>query len=167
MVNAYLLEAGIIRQKKMESFMSTLSINFEEFLFVNVPAAGEDPVQVPAPATIDELMNIVLHGLKQRLGDAAAGKTGDDAKAAILAKAAGGNLYGAASVRGSKASPIEFQLAALIKAKAAALKLKSADCPSPGKAYNWAINNLEAPLFERFLAKAKELAAASEIDIEI
>lgn len=142
-----------------------ISINFPDFIPVPVPAFG-GVVMVASPTTEEDVLNIVTHGLKQRLGDAAAGKSGEAARKAVTAKNAR-YLYAPAGTRGSHVDPVDVQLVQLVKTKHTVLKIKKSDVPAASSIRAYVLATFEEKTAARLIERATEMAEMASDDFII
>lgn len=95
--------------------MTTKTITIDAHCIVPVASAEGGKVAINLSHWTDEdWQHVILHGLKQLLGDAAAGKSGTDATTAIAAKAERLVKEGfRMGQRGASADPIEVEMRAI------------------------------------------------------
>ena len=73
----------VLRTLSEDELAETLAVTFPRYLQVHIPAINEVRTYDLMEVIESAIVNVAEHGLSQRLGDSAAGKTGDKAEEAV------------------------------------------------------------------------------------
>ena len=142
-----------------------MDTNIPNTLRVMVPALGRE-VEVVVPQDTAAIINMLCHGIKQRLGDKLAGSADmtEAQKEAAIAKRML-TLWNEGSQRGPKTEPVLAEMIVLVKKNAAKLKIKASTVPAAKDFAEWFESTFEVEVQDKIRAAAERNVAASQIDL--
>jgi hypothetical protein len=143
----------------------TIMTELPETISVLVPAAGKTYEFNLTDVSADQLLAALIHGLKQRIGDAAAGET-DKVSACDAAAEKVWSIGG--GTRGPKADPVMVEARAMIVTAFRGKGKPTKVIPAKMAEFaDWFADTFDIVQRDKILEKARANVAARDIDIAL
>lgn len=133
-------------------------------LKVYVPALKRE-VEVTKEPTQEELAAMIIHGLKQKLTDAAAGKSGEEAEKAVMKRLE--TVWEISATRGPKTEPVWVEARNIVLGALRKAGKPTKAVPGNAEFQAWFLATVEESKREAILARARELVAMRASEIEL
>ena len=131
---------------------------------VYVPALKREVEVADAPSQ-EALVAMVLHGLKQKLTDAAAGKSGEEAEKAVMKRLE--TVWEISASRGPKTEPVWVEARNIVLGALRKAGKPTKSVPGNAEFQAWFLATVEESKREAILTRARELVAMRASEIEL